>query len=119
MEIILPTGRGVDAFINVRPHAKEVLKSLSKVYEIFVFTASHSCYADPVIDLLDPDGRYITHRLYREHCSYVAGAHVKDLRILNRDLSKVILVDNAAQSFAWQIDNGIPIIPYFRGHEDF
>jgi CTD small phosphatase-like protein 2 len=44
---------------------------------------------------------------------------VKDLRIINRDLSQILLVDNAAYSYAYQIDNAIPIIPYYEGKNDF
>ena len=60
-------------------------------------------------------GRLIDHRLYRHHCVRTPnGIFVKDLRILrNRDLSQVILVDNAVYSFGYQLDNGIPIIPYY------
>jgi CTD small phosphatase-like protein 2 len=31
----------------------------------------------------------------------------------------MILVDNAAYSYAFQLDNGIPIIPYYEGRNDF
>ena len=44
--------------------------------------------------------------------------YVKDLRILNRNLEDVVLVDNAAYSYAAQTSNGIPILPYYRGSED-
>ena len=30
----------------------------------------------------------------------------------------MVLVDNAAYSYAWQVDNGIPIIPYYDNKED-
>lgn len=43
------------AGINIRPFAIEVLKDLSKQFEIIVFTASHSCYAAKVLEYLDPD----------------------------------------------------------------
>lgn len=44
---------------------------------------------------------------------------MKDLRILaNRDLNDVVLVDNAAYSFGFQIENGIPIIPFYNNKED-
>lgn len=38
--------------------------------------------------------------------------HIKDLRVINRNLKDLVLVDNAAYSYAFQLDNGIPIIPY-------
>ena len=45
--------------------------------------------------------------------------HVKDLRVIDRDLSNMVLVDNAAYSYAHQPENGIPIIPYYHGDADF
>lgn len=85
-----------------------------------MFTASHSCYANPVIDYLDPEGTYISKRLFRDNCVQIAeGFYVKDLRIFrNRDLKNVVLVDNAAYSYALQLDNGIPIIPFYKRKDD-
>lgn len=45
--------------------------------------------------------------------------YVKDLRLINRSLSDIVLVDNAAYSYAYQIDNGIPILPYYEGKIDY
>ena len=36
----------------------------------------------------------------------------------NRDLKDVILVDNSVYSFGFQLDNGVPIIPYFNDPND-
>jgi CTD small phosphatase-like protein 2 len=47
-----------------------------------VFTASHQCYANVVLDYLDPSGELIHHRLYRENCVPVEGVNIKDLRVL-------------------------------------
>ena len=44
---------------------------------------------------------------------------MKDLRILGRPLKNVLLVDNAAYSYAFQLDNGVPILPYFKGKHDY
>ena len=44
---------------------------------------------------------------------------MKDLRILNRPLSKTILIDNAAYSYGFQPLNGVPIIPYYEGKNDY
>jgi CTD small phosphatase-like protein 2 len=44
---------------------------------------------------------------------------IKDLRIINRPLSDLILVDNAAYSYFFQLENGIPIVPYYHGSNDF
>jgi CTD small phosphatase-like protein 2 len=47
------------------------------------------------------------------------GVYVKDLRIINRDPAHLVLVDNAAYSYAFQLDNAIPILPYYKGKNDF
>jgi len=120
LPIVFPNGEVVEAGVNVRPYALEILKELSQVYEIVVFTASHACYANVVLDYLDPNEEYIHHRLFRDSCVVTEeGVHIKDLRVIgNRDLRDVILIDNAAYSFGMQIENGIPIIPFYDNKED-
>jgi CTD small phosphatase-like protein 2 len=44
--------------------------------------------------------------------------YIKDLRIINRSMADMILVDNAAYSYNFQLDNGVPILPFYHG-EDF
>ena len=43
--------------------------------------------------------------------------YAKDLRIINRDLSKIVLVDNSPLSYLYQVTNGIPILPYYGGED--
>lgn len=86
---------------------------------MIVFTASHKCYADVVLDYLDPQHELIHHRLYRENCVSVQGVYIKDLRVLvNRSLAHTVIVDNAAFSFAYQLDNGVPIISWRDDKQD-
>lgn len=40
---------------------------------------------------------------------------MKDLRVIaNRDLSEMVLIDNSVYSFAYQLSNGVPIVPFYR-----
>jgi len=41
---------------------------MAEKFELIIFTASQSYYADKVIDKLDPSNNLISYRLYREHC---------------------------------------------------
>ena len=120
LPIKFPTGQLIEAGINIRPYSYETIKELSQFYEIIVFTASHSCYANVVLNYLDPENQYISHRLFREHCIQTEeGIFIKDLRVLeNRNMDEMLIVDNAAYSFGFQIDNGVPILPFYDNKED-
>lgn len=43
---------------------------------------------------------------------------MKDLRVIDRDLKKLLLVDNAAYSYCFQLDNGVPIVPFYDNKVD-
>ena len=116
LPIVFPTGEVVQAGMNIRPYALECLREVNKYFEVFVFTASHPCYANVVLDYLDPEGELIHHRFFRDSCINTGGVFIKDLRIIgNRNLKDMIIVDNAAYSFGYQLDNGIPIVSW---HDD-
>lgn len=108
---------------NIRPFAIDCLKEANKHFEVIVFTAGTKNYADSILNILDPTGELIQHRLYRdsciEVCTDVGTVYVKDLRILEgRRLEDMVIVDNAVISFAYQINNGIPILPFREDKED-
>ena len=90
--------------MNIRPWAIEFLKEVSKYFEIIAFTAGEQCYADKVIDLLDPDKTLIAYRLYRESCMSFNTLFVKDLNMLGRDLGKTVIVDNSPNAFAFHVN---------------
>ena len=56
-----------------------------------------------MLDYIDPTKEYIKYRLFRENCvQSKEGVYIKDLRVLaNRKLEDLIIVDNAAYSFAF------------------
>ena len=70
----------------IRPFLKDCLERLADLYEIVVFTAGVKTYADPILDKLDPEKKFFSHRLYRNHCTLEKGYYTKDLRVVNRKL---------------------------------
>lgn len=139
-------GETAEVFIRFRPHVKEFLEVASQLFEIAIFTASQSTYADKVLKELDPTGVLLgtaaapvlspetppsrvkqslsggatgaINRLYREHCAEVSGARVKDLSLLGRSLDTVILLDNSPVTYLFQPRNAIPIQSFFDDASD-
>lgn len=95
-------------FVKKRPHVDLFLETVSQWFELVIFTASMSVYANAVIDKLDPK-RHINRRYYRQSCLNKAGCYVKDLQIVCRDLSKVVIIDNSPVAYSINKENGIPI----------
>ena len=105
----------------------QVLKALKKWYRIAVFTASVRTYADTILNYLDPNNEVFEGRFYREHCTLAKCIHVKDLRLFLQENSKnennwamneMVLIDNASHSFAFQLPNGFPMLPFFNDKTD-
>lgn len=93
-------------YVCKRPGVDEFLRELGKVYEIVIYTASLSKYADPLLDRLDPEN-VIRFRLFREHCVQYEGNYVKDLSLLDRDISQTIIIDNSPMSYLFHPRNAI------------
>ena len=106
-----------DIHVKVRPGVKEFLEKMDKIYELVVFTASISKYADPLLDLIDKKG-YCPYRLFREHCTLINTTFVKDLQRLGRDIKNIIIVDNSPVSYVLHPENGLPILTWFEDKSD-
>jgi len=103
---------------------------MKEYYEIVVFTAATQDYADWILDVIDTK-KCISHRLYRDH-ALTKGSHFlkvmsffififtfkKDLSKLGRDLKKIIIIDNLAENFELQPENGIFIQSWYGDPED-
>jgi len=104
----------------MRPFCLEFLEEMSKIFEVYIFTASNQYYAKSIIDFLDPEAKYISGILDRTKCLKTKnGFFIKDLRIIkNREMKNMIIVDNLAHSFGFQINNGVPILEWHDSFKD-
>ena len=121
--------------LRIRPGAEDFLRVLSLYYEIVIFTAGTQEYADWALSHLQ-SSEFISHRLYRQHTIMVGSRlsiqiiqddsevarikryNVKDLSRIGRDLTKTIIIDNIAENFQFQPDNGIFIKSWFEDEDD-
>lgn len=94
-----------------RPGVDKFLHELAQYYEIVLYSPSIDAVADPVVTHLDKHG-CIMHRLYRDATYYHNGVHVKDLRRLNRNVKRMIVIDDDAAEVAFNPENLIRVKPY-------
>ena len=106
-----------DVHVMVRPHVEEFLERMSKRFELVIFTASISKYANPLLNIVDKMG-YVPFRLFREHCTLINTAFVKDLSLLGRDFKDIISLDNHPTAYSLNHYNGFPIKSWFDDKND-
>ena len=94
-----------------RPGVDKFLHDMAQYYEIVLYSPSIDGVADPVVNSLDKSG-CIMHRLYRDATYYKDGIHIKDLNRLNRNINKMIIIDDDPEEVAFNPDNLIRVKPY-------
>ncbi|KAI3642895.1 hypothetical protein MP228_012450 [Amoeboaphelidium protococcarum] len=116
-------------YVLKRPFVDLFLSIVGPLYEVVIFTASLRKYADPVIDQLDPPyqdqnsrlskhDKAVKHRLFRESCINHRGSYVKDLSLLGRPLSQIIIIDNSPTSYLFHPTNAVPVTTWFSDPGD-
>lgn len=104
-------------YVLKRPGVDAFLKACAEKWELIIFTASLAKYADPLLDILDPQ-RLVRTRLFREACVQHYGNYVKDLSLLGRELKEICILDNSPYSYIFQPDNALPISSWFNDPTD-
>lgn len=108
---------GPESHFLIRPGCFEFLDEMAKYFELVIFTAAMQDYADSVLDQIDRN-KCIKYRLYRQHTSPHGPLIAKDLSRIGRDLNRTILLDNVADNFALQTENGIFITTWYDNMND-
>ncbi|KAG8897022.1 hypothetical protein FRB99_008509 [Tulasnella sp. 403] len=106
-----------NVYVIKRPGVDSFLKKMGELYEIVIFTASLSKYADPVLDKLDVH-KVVAHRLFRESCYNHKGNYVKDLSRLGRPVEDMIILDNSPASYIFHPNNAVPVSSWFNDPHD-
>jgi len=97
-----------------RPGVDYFLGYLSQFYEVVLFTTQYHYTATPIVEKLDPYGFHIAYKLFRDATRSDSGRPVKDLSYLNRDLSKVVMIDTNPEHVSSHTENSI-ILPKWKG----
>lgn len=101
-----------------RPGLDYFLGYLSQYYEIVVFSKSSMAFAENIVQKLDPYHAFISYSLFKEVCRSKDNKLIKDLSLLNRDLSKVIIIDPDQDCYSMQPENAIPVAKWDGKKDD-
>jgi len=94
-----------------RPGVDKFLLDMAQYYEIVLYSPSIDGIADPVVNELDKQG-CIMHRIYRDGTYYHNGVHVKDLSKLNRNINRMIVIDDDMAEVQFNPENVVRVKPY-------
>ncbi|ETV87728.1 hypothetical protein H257_01202 [Aphanomyces astaci] len=99
-----------------RPHVDEFMETLSRHYEIVLYSSESQGLVEEVLAKLNQKGCAF-HYLFRDATHFINNAHVKDLAPMNRDIKRIILIDTKPENFQLQPENAICIPPYTDGQD--
>lgn len=69
------------------------------------------------LNSVDPKHRFISSVFGKESMVWRNGSYIKDLKYLNRDLRKIIVIDRLKENVKSQPENVI-ILPEYDGHKE-
>ena len=109
-------------YIKKRPGLYNFINELSKYFKIYIFSSSPKEYISNVITKIDKK-KIIAGYFSGDNCLTVPGCEhfkifIKDLKIFNKDLSDIIIVDDNTISYSLQKENGIPIKSWYGESND-
>ena len=94
-----------------RPGVDKFLLDMAQYYEIVLYSPSIGDFANDVVNSLDKNG-CIMHRLYRDSTYYKDGVHIKDLNSLNRNVKRMVVLDDDPAAVKFNPENLIRVKAY-------
>ena len=119
-DITLPlnfNGKRFFIYVLKRPFLEQFLTEMNLIYDIIIFTASLPEYSEPLLDIIDKN-KVIKYRLNRSHCRHYQNIYIKDLKVINRNLKDMIIIDNNPESYLMDKENAIPILTWEDDEND-
>lgn len=86
---------GQGLILHKRPGLQHFLKTMSQLYEVVIFSDDDSMLLQTLIPSLDPRRQIFINYFGHECMVFSRGHYIKDLKYLNRDLKKVVVIDKS------------------------
>eukprot|EP00756_Hemistasia_phaeocysticola_P057125 Hpha_TRINITY_DN33758_c0_g1::TRINITY_DN33758_c0_g1_i1::g.25046::m.25046 len=106
----------------IRPFARELVDLTARLGECLVWTAGTPDYADCIVSALDPrwkggkgERRRVRHLVARDSRWFREGPYTKDLSRLDRNMERVLLLDNSPPIVHKGQGAHVVVVPNFMG----
>ena len=94
------------------------LSTIKPFFELILFSIDSQDVSYPIINMIENDKKYFDYKFYKDHCVLYKNNLIKDLTVIGRDLSKIIIVDNNETCFELNKENGIKISSFYGDNND-
>eukprot|EP00659_Diplonema_papillatum_P003649 gene3649-5677_t len=101
---------------QTRHYLNHMFQLLRGLVEVVLWTASTPQTGQPVVQQIDPHGEFFHHVVYRHDGWFTEGTHTKDLKLLGRDMDKVIIVENTPNCCKFNPQNAILVEDFVGDH---
>ena len=105
-----PGARGCWYYIKLRPGLRDFLETVSKIYELHIYTMGTRAYAQNIANIIDPERRIFGDRiLSRDESGSLVAKNLQ--RLFPVDTKMVVIIDDRGDVWKWN-DNLIKVTPY-------
>ena len=94
------------------------LSTIKPFFELILFSIDSKDFSYPIINMIENDKKYFDYKFYKDHCVLYKNNLIKDVTLIGRDLSKIIIVDNNETCFELNKENGIKISSFYGDNND-
>ncbi|KAL9615536.1 MAG: hypothetical protein Q9167_000049 [Letrouitia subvulpina] len=102
--------RGCWYYIKLRPALEQFLESISKLYELHIYTMGTRGYAQKIAKIIDPERKFFGDRiLSRDESGSLVAKNLQ--RLFPVDTKMVLIIDDRGDVWKWN-DNLVKVTPY-------
>ena len=98
--------------IKLRNGLFSFLSMIKPYYELISFSCEPREVTDPILNEIESEKKYFDYNLNREHAFLYENCLIKDISLIGRDISKIIVIDDDENSFKLNKENGIKITSF-------
>jgi TFIIF-interacting CTD phosphatase-like protein len=104
--------------IYLRNGLLSFLSMIKPYYELISFSCEPNDISENIIKEIESQKKYFDYNFTRQHSILYENTLVKDISLIGRDLSKIIIVDDDENCFKLNKENGIKIGVYNGNNEN-